>query len=239
MGMVTLAEQQDQHSQNEGDECVRYDASKGQTQIAIPRDHYKGNCDKHLEVCVSDAVENGQHSDDVSAVAQHYDTECVEIESLEDDSTDTSDAEDDDLADRGWVTDISSIRDQQSQICTPNGLALPTIEAPSFGDVCVKQSTNVHMGNKLFYKNVTIKQFVYSNSTSTEDENSVENGCVGKDQFDRGDGQDHPQGQRENNPVISGAKLSNGSAHPLYPFPRDKGNFRHVNIFRLVFIVET
>lgn len=47
---------------------------------------------------------------------------------------------------------------------TPNGITLPRDEPPAFGDVTVKHSSNVHLGNKTFYKGpVTIKQIVYSN----------------------------------------------------------------------------
>ncbi|RLU18494.1 hypothetical protein DMN91_008851 [Ooceraea biroi] len=54
---------------------------------------------------------------------------------------------------------------------TANGdLVLPSADPSSFGDVCVKNSTNVHLGNKTFYKGpVTIQQFVYTNPALVQD----------------------------------------------------------------------
>lgn len=102
----------------------------------------------------------------------------LDIESY-DESTDSSDMEEDleedDLRERGWMSEIPSARSPgDSPVCeigTANGLALPTVEAPCFGDVCVKNSSNVHLGSKTFYKGpVTIKQFVYSNSEYKKDD---------------------------------------------------------------------
>ncbi|XP_046414678.1 uncharacterized protein LOC124176887 [Neodiprion fabricii] len=67
-----------------------------------------------------------------------------------------------------WNNDLSVPLSQQQQF--DNGVALPISEAPSFGDVCVKNSSNVHFGNKTFYNGpVTIKQIVYANPNVAED----------------------------------------------------------------------
>ena len=57
---------------------------------------------------------------------------------------------------------------------------LPNADISNFGNVRVKNSTNVHLGNKTFYKGpVTIKQFVYTNPTSIQDLDTVKNDIIG------------------------------------------------------------
>ena len=98
---------------------------------------------------------------------ENYNSHCVDIESYCE-STQSSDVdedlEDDDLQNRGWVSEIPR-NGQSCEIETANGLPLPTVEPPNFGDVVIKNSNAVHLGSKTFYKGpVTIKQFVYTNS---------------------------------------------------------------------------
>ncbi|XP_014204912.1 peptidoglycan-recognition protein LE-like isoform X2 [Copidosoma floridanum] len=76
-------------------------------------------------------------------------------------STSSSDAEaeeapEEELAGKGWLAHRM------------NGVALPSVEPPNFGNVKVENSTNVHLGNRTFYKGpVTIKQVVYASNTTT------------------------------------------------------------------------
>lgn len=96
-------------------------------------------------------------------------TQCSDID--DDDDEEETDAE----VNGGWLTNLPSTIVQQHQaVATANGdVVLPNADPSNFGDVCVKNSTNVHLGNKTFYKGpVTIKQFVYTNPTSIQDEGS-------------------------------------------------------------------
>ncbi|XP_046734927.1 uncharacterized protein LOC124404636 [Diprion similis] len=81
-----------------------------------------------------------------------------------------------------WSNDLSVPVSQQQQF--DNGVALPVSETPSFGDVCVKNSSNVHFGNKTFYNGpVTIRQIVYANPTVAEDglvEDDLNHDCSAK-----------------------------------------------------------
>lgn len=72
-----------------------------------------------------------------------------------------------------------------------NGVSLPVSEAPTFGDVCVKNSSNVHFGNKTFYNGpVTIKQIVYSNPTVEGEKNSEDcNNKIDKQSKERNESQ--------------------------------------------------
>jgi len=103
-------------------------------------------------------------------------TQCSDVD--EDDDEDEEEIEEDGSGSgnggSGWITNlpaISSTAVVQQAVSTANGdLVLPSADPSSFGDVCVKNSTNVHLGNKTFYKGpVTIKQFVYTNPALAQD----------------------------------------------------------------------
>lgn len=97
----------------------------------------------------------------------------AEIQKLDEDashssSTQYSDVDSLDGDESGsWSNDLNIPTALQQHF--DNGVALPISEVPSFGDVCVKNSANVHFGNKTFYNGpVTIKQIVYANPTVSE-----------------------------------------------------------------------
>ncbi|KAL6434563.1 hypothetical protein ACFW04_006140 [Cataglyphis niger] len=104
--------------------------------------------------------------------------------SVGDSSTQCSDVDDDDEeeeteVEHGWITNLpvsSTIIEQHQAITTTNGdVVLPNADPSNFGDVCVKNSTNVHLGNKTFYKGpVTIKQFVYTNPAAIQEASKFE-----------------------------------------------------------------
>ncbi|XP_011642065.1 peptidoglycan-recognition protein LC-like [Pogonomyrmex barbatus] len=96
-------------------------------------------------------------------------TQCSDVD--EDDEEEETDIEEG----GGWITNLpisSTIVQQHQSVTTANGdVVLPNADPSNFGDVCVKNSTNVHLGNKTFYKGpVTIKQFVYTNPIPIKDE---------------------------------------------------------------------
>lgn len=113
-------------------------------------------------------------------------TQCSDIDdennvvcgNNEDDDEDDED-DDTDLEEGEWTTDLpvaAVVQHHQQQVVAPNGnVILPNADPSTFGDICVKNSTNVHLGNKTFYKGpVTIKQFVYTSPTSTQGQESSE-----------------------------------------------------------------
>lgn len=99
----------------------------------------------------------------------------------ENDEEDEDEDDDTDIEEGEWTTDLpvsTVLQHHQQQVAVPNGnVILPNADPSVFGDICVKNSTNVHLGNKTFYKGpVTIKQFVYTTPTSVP---SQENECDG------------------------------------------------------------
>lgn len=97
-------------------------------------------------------------------------TQCSDI----DDDCDEEDETDIEEETGTWVADLpipAAIVQQHQAVAIANGdVVLPNVDPSNFGDVCVKNSTNVHLGNKTFYKGpVTIKQFVYTNPAATQD----------------------------------------------------------------------
>ncbi|XP_014484296.1 PREDICTED: peptidoglycan-recognition protein LC-like [Dinoponera quadriceps] len=102
-------------------------------------------------------------------------TQCSDID--DDDVEDDEDEEETDVEEGGWVANLPAAIVQQHQaVATANGdVVLPNADPSNFGDVCVKNSSNVHLGNKTFYKGpVTIKQFVYTNPISVQDASKLE-----------------------------------------------------------------
>lgn len=108
-------------------------------------------------------------------------TQCSDIEDEDDDDEEEEETEVEEGG--GWVTKLSvpaTIVQQHQAVATANGdVVLPNADPSNFGDVCVKNSANVHLGNKTFYKGpVTIKQFVYTNPTPIQDADKLEAGCA-------------------------------------------------------------
>lgn len=104
-------------------------------------------------------------------------TQCSDVD--EDDEEEETDVEEG----GGWIANLpvsSTIVQQHQAVATTNGdVVLPNADPSNFGDVCVKNSTNVHLGNKTFYKGpVTIKQFVYTNPTPIQDASNLDVSCA-------------------------------------------------------------
>lgn len=103
-------------------------------------------------------------------------TQCSDVDDDEEEEEET------DVEEGGWTPDLpvpAVIQHHQEVATTDGNLVLPNADPSNFGDVCVKNSTNVHLGNKTFYKGpVTIKQFVYTNPTSIQDTVKAETGRV-------------------------------------------------------------
>nr|QCQ73737.1 peptidoglycan recognition protein [Bombus impetuosus] len=102
-------------------------------------------------------------------------TQCSNIEDdSEDDETDIDEGD--------WVPDlpVPAVFKQHQEVTTVDGnVVLPNADVSNFGDVRVKNSSNVHLGNKTFYKGpVTIKQFVYTNPTSIQEPNTAKSDNV-------------------------------------------------------------
>lgn len=117
-------------------------------------------------------------------------TQCSDVDDDAEDDEDEEEEEEETDVERdrgnGWVANLSvptSIIQQRQEVATANGdVVLPNADPSNFGDVCVKNSTNVHLGNKTFYKGpVTIKQFVYTSPNSTQDVNKLEAGSCTSD----------------------------------------------------------
>lgn len=103
-------------------------------------------------------------------------TQCSDVDDDEEEETDVEEG-------GGWIANLpvsSTIVQQHQAVATTNGdVVLPNADPSNFGDVCVKNSTNVHLGNKTFYKGpVTIKQFVYTNPTPVQDADKLESSRV-------------------------------------------------------------
>lgn len=82
-----------------------------------------------------------------------------------DDSSEHSSELEDEIGE--WMIDPTlpqTISENQQVRNTDGSFVLLDSEPSTFGDVCIKNSNNVHLGNKTLYKGpVTIKQFVYAN----------------------------------------------------------------------------
>ena len=141
------------------------------------------------------------------------DESSEETPSSPESSTSSSDAEIEDapvsrLEDRGWLTNVQPSPPSGLPISVQheiNGVPLPVAEPAQYGSVHVKNAGNVHVGNKAFYKGpVTIKQIVYTNSSSlNEDKSSLGSGA---------------DDERLHKRTEDGPKLSHSLSHPLYPF---------------------
>lgn len=166
MGMVTLIQQQQILDDNQ------YQKEQDHTNNIVPVDSHTDNFSGEIQhVARETAVAVPGNDNSIGSSTQCSD---IEDEYEEEEETDIEEA-------GKWVTDPSvstTIVQQHQAIATTNGdVVLPNADPANFGDVCVKNSTNVHLGNKTFYKGpVTIKQFVYTNSG--QDTTECEINCV-------------------------------------------------------------
>lgn len=175
--MVTLVQQQ--QTPNDSHQCQREEQKRA---AAVPaEDHavaFHGEEEEEAKV-VRRAKETTlvvPGNDSVGGSS----TQCSDIDDDEvvDDEDEETDVEEADGSD--WVANLpvpsAAIVQQHQAVATANGnVVLPNADPSNFGDVCVKNSTNVHLGNKTFYKGpVTIKQFVYTNPALLEDESKLE-----------------------------------------------------------------
>nr|XP_012232492.1 PREDICTED: peptidoglycan-recognition protein LC-like isoform X2 [Linepithema humile]XP_012232493.1 PREDICTED: peptidoglycan-recognition protein LC-like isoform X2 [Linepithema humile] len=161
--MVTLVQQQ--QTSDDDHQCQK---EQEHVSVVLPVenhtvDKYQGEVGRLASETVVVVPGNGSVGDSS--------TQCSDID--DDDDEEETDAE----VSGGWLTNLpvpSTIVQQHQAVATANGdVVLPNADPSNFGDVCVKNSTNVHLGNKTFYKGpVTIKQFVYTNPTSIQDEGS-------------------------------------------------------------------
>nr|XP_033328400.1 peptidoglycan-recognition protein LC-like [Megalopta genalis] len=169
--MVTLVQQ---HQQTDGNRC--------QTDIQEPT-----NCDIVIEYHEpEDCCEETTTPKDIALVipgggsVASSSTQCSEVGNEDDEEEEADTEEETDTEDDEWIPEISVpvVLQQQQQVATADGnLVLPSADPSSFGEVRVKNSTNVHLGNKTFYKGpVTIKQFVYNNPISIQ-ENGTSSKC--------------------------------------------------------------
>ncbi|XP_043248225.1 peptidoglycan-recognition protein LA-like isoform X1 [Colletes gigas] len=160
--MVTLV-QQHQQTVPDGNRYQK-DQEQANCHIAIESHETVSNCGEIVHTPTDTAVVVAGNDNFVGSS-----TQCSDVEDEdEDDETDIEDGE--------WIIDLPvPTVFQQHQVATTNGnVALPHADASNFGDVCVKNSANVHLGNKIFYKDpVTIKQFIYTNPIAIKDCDTV------------------------------------------------------------------
>ncbi|XP_029039724.2 peptidoglycan-recognition protein LA-like isoform X1 [Osmia bicornis bicornis] len=162
MGMVTLVQQ---HQETAPDEN-RYQKDQDQV-INIPTENRDSDdCREEIAHPLKDTAVVVAGNGSLAGSS----TQCSDVEEEDDeDETDTDERE--------WIPDlpVPTVYQQHQQVSTADGnVVLPNAEASNFGDVRVKNSSNVHLGNKTFYKGpVTIKQFVYTNPVSVQENGNV------------------------------------------------------------------
>ncbi|XP_076683254.1 peptidoglycan-recognition protein LC isoform X1 [Andrena cerasifolii] len=162
MGMVTLVQRQ-QIIPVGGNRCQK-DQDQAHGDIAI-ENHDIENCRGEIAGALKETT--------AVTVAGNV--------SLAGSSTQCSDVEDDeeetDIEEGEWIPElpVPAVLQHHQQVATADGnVVLPNADTSNFGDVRVKNSANVHLGNKTFYKGpVTIKQFVYTNPTSIQEYDTV------------------------------------------------------------------
>ncbi|XP_054012657.1 peptidoglycan-recognition protein LC-like [Hylaeus anthracinus] len=160
--MVTLVQQ---HQQTVPDENSHQKDQDQANSNAVSNNHEAVNKPGEVVLPVKDIVaRNG------SLVGSS--TQCSDL-----DDNDEEEEEETDVEDGDWVPDlpVPAVFQHQQQVTTADGnVVLPNADTSNFGDVRVKNSTNVHLGNKTFYKGpVTIKQFVYTNPIPVKDYDTV------------------------------------------------------------------
>lgn len=171
MGMVTLVQQQ-QQTLDGNHQCQKEQDHVNAAVVsveshAVDRFHGEAACSARETAVVVPG--NGSVGDSS--------TQCSDVD--EEDEEEETDVEEG----GGWVANLpvpSTIVQQHQAVATANGdVVLPNADPSNFGDVCVKNSTNVHLGNKTFYKGpVTIKQFVYTNPTPIQDASKLDASCA-------------------------------------------------------------
>lgn len=205
MGMVTVQEHEQTSNENQ------YLKNRNQINNASIEDRDNKNCrgeivHSSIDTAIS-VVGNGSLAGSS--------TQCSNIEDdSEDDETDIDEGD--------WVPDlpIPTVFQHQEVITTDGNVVLPNADVPNFGDVRVKNSTNVHLGNKTFYKGpVTIKQFVYTNPTSIQESDTVQSYNVQISNANTFDLSTAKENSSKNNSSLS--------QHPNL----DNGNFLSVCIF--------
>nr|XP_012138566.1 PREDICTED: peptidoglycan-recognition protein LC-like isoform X2 [Megachile rotundata] len=160
MGMVTLV----QHHQQTAPDETRYQKDQDQASAISIENQDTDVCRVKIEHPSKDTAVVATGNGSLAGSS----TQCSDVDEEDDEETDT-DEED-------WIPDlpVPTVFQQQQVITSDGNVVLPNADASNFGDVRVKNSTNVHLGSKTFYKGpVTIKQFVYTNPISVEDNDSV------------------------------------------------------------------
>lgn len=131
------------------------------------------DCSKALKVAKNTAIDVFRNGSLAGSS-----TQCSDVENEEGDETEADGEEGTEADEEEWIPDLPVPTVFQQEVISANGnLVLPNADTSNFGDVRVKNSTNVHLGNKTFYKGpVTIKQFVYTNPAIQDlDEVKIDN----------------------------------------------------------------
>ncbi|XP_033223719.1 peptidoglycan-recognition protein LC-like [Belonocnema kinseyi] len=163
-----------EHTQQQSRQDQDYE---GEVQNEAHHSKSRNNCSSIFQEKEIFRDQDEKDEGEIADPNRNHNSYCIEIES-DSESMQSSD-EDEDLAednlrDRGWVSEIPRVP-QTCEIGPSNGLVLPTVELPSFGDVCVKNSNNVTLENRTFFKGpVTISTVVYSNSENKKDDDDEE-----------------------------------------------------------------
>lgn len=167
MGMVTLVQQQQQTLDDH--QCQKEQDHANGAVVSVEShavEKFRGEAACSARETAVVAPGNGSVGDSS--------TQCSDVDDDEEEETDVEEG-------GGWIANlpVSSTIIQQHQATANGDVVLPNADPSNFGDVCVKNSTNVHLGNKTFYKGpVTIKQFVYTNPTPVQDTDKLESSCV-------------------------------------------------------------
>ncbi|XP_071564582.1 peptidoglycan-recognition protein LC-like [Temnothorax nylanderi] len=165
MGMVTLVQQQ-QQTLDDNHQCQKEQVNGAVVSAECHAvDRFRGEAGSSARETAVVAPGNGSVGD--------FSTQCSDVD--DDDEEEETDVEEG----GGWIASqsvSSTIVQQHQAVATPNGdVVLPNADPSNFGDVCVKNSTNVHLGNKTFYQGpVTIKQFVYTNPIPIQDASKLD-----------------------------------------------------------------
>ncbi|XP_011336868.2 peptidoglycan-recognition protein LC [Ooceraea biroi] len=181
MGMVTLVQQQQQQQQQEASDNSQFHQRKEQEARVNAVASVEAHVVEHRlrdEVALEAVTVPGARAPVVpgNGSVGSSSTQCSDVDDNDDDDEEEEEEETDteEAGNGRWVANLQpgpSTAVVQQAVETANGdLVLPSADPSSFGDVCVKNSTNVHLGNKTFYKGpVTIQQFVYTNPALVQD----------------------------------------------------------------------
>lgn len=185
--MVTLIQQQ--QTPDDSHQCQR-EEQKHADGAVVPANNHAVDFHGVEEVEEEEETEVARRAKETALVVPGNDsvggsfTQCSDIDDddIEDDEGDEEEEETDveEGGGGGWVANLpvppTAIIQQHQTVATANGnVVLPSADPSNFGDVCVKNSTHVHLGNKTLYKGpVTIKQFVYTNPALVQNEDKLE-----------------------------------------------------------------